>query len=96
MLVALALDSASAQQLGHKLLGSAGIDAGVQAARGLTVIDHTLAMRISSAIGTATSFPSRALDSRATGSAVGVSYTHKAKGTPISRSRPELRWRAST
>jgi hypothetical protein len=69
-----------AQQLGYKLLGSAGIDAGVQAAPGWTVIDQSLrysASELRDRQGNV--LPIEGLSIRGTGSALGASYTTKPK-----------------
>jgi hypothetical protein len=71
-----------AQQLGYKLLGSAGIDAGVQATPGWTVIDQSLsygATELRNRQGNV--LPIQGLSMRATGSAFGASYTTKPKRT---------------
>ena len=76
LVLALASRPAQAQQLGYKLLGSAGIDAGVQAPPGLTVIDQSLhysASELRDRQGNV--LPIEGLSMRGTGSAFGVSYT---------------------
>jgi hypothetical protein len=74
---------AAAQQLGYKLLGSAGIDAGVQPAPGLAILSQTLhyaASELRDRQGNGV--PIDGLNIDATGSALGVSYTSKPKGAP--------------
>lgn len=72
-----------AQQLGYKLLGSAGIDAGVQPPPGLAILSQTLrydASELRNREGDVV--PIQGLSMKATGSALGVSYTSKPKGAP--------------
>jgi len=79
--LALASRSMSAQQLGYKLLGSAGIDAGVQAPAGLTVINQSLhygASQLRDRQGNAIAIDGLSIS--ATGSALGASYTTKLRG----------------
>jgi len=74
---------AAGQQLGYKLLGSAGIDAGVQPSPGLAILSQTLhyaASEVRDRQGNVV--PIDGLDIDATGSALGVSYTAKSKGAP--------------
>ena len=83
VLVALAFRSATAQQLGYKLLGSAGIDAGVQPPAGLAIVEQTLhyhATQVRNRDGDVV--PIDGLTMNATGSALGVSYTSKRRSTP--------------
>jgi hypothetical protein len=85
LLAALALPwrPAAAQQLGYKLLGSAGIDAGVQPPSGLAIVSQTLhydASELRDRQGNVV--PIEGLSMKATGSALGVSYTTKPKGAP--------------
>ena len=73
----------AAQQLGYKLLGSAGIDAGVQPPPGLTVIDQTLhyaASELRDRLGNVV--PIDGLNIRGTGTALGASFTHKTRAAP--------------
>jgi hypothetical protein len=73
----------NAQQLGYKLLGSAGIDAGVQTPPGLAIVSQTLhydASELRDREGNVA--PIDGLSIAATGSALGVSYTSKPKGAP--------------
>ncbi len=84
-LFALALGSRSvlAQQLGYKLLGSVGIDAGVQPPAGLTVISQSLrysASELRDRGGNVAAI--EGLSMKATGSAFGASYTTKPRGSP--------------
>ena len=75
--------AAAQQQLGYKLLGSAGIDAGVQPLPGLVVISQTLhygASQLRDREGNLVAIDGLSID--ATGSALGASYTSKAKGAP--------------
>jgi hypothetical protein len=79
----LALRPVAAQQLGYKLLGSAGIDAGVQAPPGLAVVSQTLhfgSSQLRDREGNVVAIDG--LNINATGSALGVSYTSKTKGAP--------------
>jgi len=82
--LALALTrSIPAQQLGYKLLGNAGIDAGVQGPPGLTVINQSLhygASELRDRQGNVV--PIEGLSMRATGSALGASYTTKPRRAP--------------
>jgi hypothetical protein len=73
----------AAQQLGYKLLGSAGIDAGVQPPPGWAIVSQTLhydASEIRDRQGNVA--PIAGLNIDATGTALGVSYTSKPKGAP--------------
>jgi hypothetical protein len=89
--------AASAQQLGYKLLGSAGIDAGVQPPPGLAIVSQTLSYAATDLRDrNGNSVPIDGLRMRATGSALGVSYTVKkpsapyltfAAGLPVARIR---------
>ena len=84
-LFALALVSrpVPAQQLGYKLLGSAGIDAGVQPPGGLTVINQSLrygASELRNREGDVAAI--EGLSMSAIGSAFGVSYTTKPRRSP--------------
>ena len=75
--------SVSAQQLGYKLLGNAGIDAGVQQQPGLAIIDQVLhygANELRDRQGNVV--PITGLDMSGTGSALGVSYTSESTRTP--------------
>jgi len=81
-LLTLALPSRplTAQQLGYKLLGSAGIDAGVQPPPGLAIVSqalHFAANELRDRAGNVV--PVDGLDIDATGLALGVSYTSKPK-----------------
>jgi len=81
--LALAVRPLAAQQLGYKLLGSAGIDAGVQAPPGLFVVNQTLhygASQLRDREGNVV--PIDGLSINATGSALGMSYTTKTTGAP--------------
>ena len=83
LLLALTVRPAPAQQLGYKLLGSAGIDAGVQPPPGLTVIDQTLhygAGELRDRQGNIV--PIDGLSLSATGTALGASYTTKPRRLP--------------
>ena len=74
--LALAVGPAPAQQLGYKLLGSTGIDAGVQQPPGLVFLNQTLtygASELHDRDGNVV--PIDGLHMRATGSALGASYT---------------------
>jgi len=82
-ILSLAVRSASAQQLGYKLLGSAGIDAGVQPPPGLAIVSQTLsygANELRDRDGDRV--PIDGLRMRATGTALGVSYTVKKPSAP--------------
>jgi hypothetical protein len=82
-MLVLPLRTVTAQQLGYKLLGSAGIDAGVQPPPGLAIVGQTLhfsASEIRDRQGTIV--PIDGLSIEATGSALGVSYTTKTKRAP--------------
>jgi hypothetical protein len=95
--LALAVHPASAQQLGYKLLGSAGIDAGVQPPPGLAIVSQTLSYAASELRDRDGDLvPIDGLRMRATGSALGVSFTMKkprapyltfAAGLPVARIR---------
>ena len=79
----LPLRPVASQQLGYKLLGSAGIDAGVQPPPGLAIVSQTLhydASEIRDRQGNVA--PIEGLNIDATGAALGVSYTSKPKGAP--------------
>ena len=81
-LLTLALPSRplTAQQLGYKLLGSAGIDAGVQPPPGLAIVSqalHFAANELRDRAGNVV--PVDGLDIDATGLALGLSYTSKPK-----------------
>jgi hypothetical protein len=81
--LALSARSAAGQQLGYKLLGSAGIDAGVQPPPGLALVDQLLhygSNELRDRDGRVV--PIDGLEMRATGTALGVSYTSKARGAP--------------
>ena len=81
--LALPLRPTAAQQLGYKLLGSAGIDAGVQPSTGVAIVSQTLhydASELRDRQGNVV--PIDGLSMKATGSALGVSYTSKPKGAP--------------
>lgn len=74
---------AGQQQLGYKLLGSAGIDAGVQSMPGLFVIDRVLdysAGELRDRQGNVV--PIDGLDIHAIGNGLGAAYTMKARGAP--------------
>jgi len=80
VMCALAAHEARAQQLGYKLLGTVGIDAGVQSPPGLVVIEqllHFASTQIRDARGNVV--PIDGLNMNATGSALGVSYTNNGK-----------------
>jgi len=67
---------AHAQQLGYKLLGGAGIDAGVQPPAGLAIIDRVLHYRSTELRGRdGEVVPIDGLDIKATGMALGASFT---------------------
>jgi hypothetical protein len=73
----------AAQQLGYKLLGETGIDAGVQGPAGLTVIDQSLhygATQLRDRQGNV--LPIDGLRISGTGSALGASYIAKPNGAP--------------
>ena len=79
----LALRPVVAQQLGYKLLGTTGIDAGVQPPPGLFVVSQSIrydASQLRDREGNVLPIDGLSID--ATGSAVGVSYTAKTKGAP--------------
>jgi hypothetical protein len=81
--LALPFRPTAAQQLGYKLLGSAGIDAGVQPPAGLAIVSQTLhydASELRDRQGNVV--PIDGLSMKATGSALGVSYTSKTKRAP--------------
>ncbi len=81
--LALGARSLAAQQLGYKLLGSAGIDAGVQAPVGITVMDQSLrydADQLRDREGNV--IPIAGLGIAGTGSSFGASYTVKPKNAP--------------
>jgi hypothetical protein len=81
--LALAVNAATAQQLGNKLLGSAGIDAGAQPPPGLAIVDQSLHYGASELLDRqGNKVPIVGLEMRATGSALGASYTSKTKGAP--------------
>ena len=74
---------AAQQQLGYKLLGSTGIDAGVQPLPGLAVVSQTLhygSSQLRDREGNVVPIDGLSID--ATGSALGVAYTSKTKGAP--------------
>lgn len=80
----LAAKSASAQQLGHKLLGGIGIDAGTQAMPGLFIIDrfgyyHSGTLRDQRG----REVPIRGLDIDAYGNIFGLSLTLKLRSEPF-------------
>ena len=71
------------QQLGYKLLGSTGIDAGVQSPPGLFVVSQTLhygSSQLRDREGNAVPIDGLSID--ATGSALGLSYTSKTLHAP--------------
>lgn len=75
--------AAAQQQLGYKLLGSAGIDAGVQPLPGLAVVSQMLhygASQLRDREGNVVPIDGLGID--ATGLALGASYTSKTKGAP--------------
>ncbi len=81
--LALGAHALPAQQLGYKLLGGAGIDAGVQASPGFTLMSQSLrydANQLRDRQGNVV--PIGGLDISGTGSAFGVSYTGKPKRAP--------------
>lgn len=83
MLGALALQPAEAQQLGYKLLGSVGIDAGALAPPGLALIDQSIhygSSQLRDRDGNVV--PIAGLRIAATGSALGVAYTTKTRAAP--------------
>ena len=81
--LSLAIRPASAQQLGYKLLGSAGIDAGVQPPPGLAIVSQTLSYAANELRDRdGDPVPIDGLRMRATGSALGVSYTVKKSSSP--------------
>jgi hypothetical protein len=80
---AVAIDGAAAQQLGYKVLGSAGITAGVEAPPGLFVVTRFLrysAGQVRDRSGNP--LPIAGLDADAFAAAIGVSYTTKHANTP--------------
>jgi hypothetical protein len=71
---------AHAQQLGYKLLGSAGIDAGVQPPAGLAIIDRVLHYQANELRGrNGELVPIDGLEIRATGMALGAALTTEIK-----------------
>jgi hypothetical protein len=83
LLGALALHPAEAQQLGYKLLGSVGIDAGAQPPPGLALVDQSIqfgSSRLRDRQGNVV--PIEGLSISASGSALGVSYTSKTRAAP--------------
>jgi hypothetical protein len=83
MLGALALHPAEAQQLGYKLLGSLGIDAGAQPPPGLAVVDQSIhfgSSQLRDREGNVV--PIEGLRMTAAGSALGFSYTSKTRAAP--------------
>jgi len=77
----LAAHEAQSQQLGYKLLGTVGIDAGVQSPPGLAIVEqlvHYTSSQIRDAAGNVV--PIDGLSMNATGSALGASYTTNSRG----------------
>jgi hypothetical protein len=83
MLFALALHQADAQQLGYKLLGSIGIDAGAQPPPGLALVDQSIHFGSSQLLDRQGNVvPIDGLHIAAWGSALGISYTTKTRAAP--------------
>jgi hypothetical protein len=83
LLGALALHPAEAQQLGYKLLGSVGIDAGAQPPPGLALVDQSIRFGSSELRDRQGNVvPVAGLSISASGSALGVSYTSKTRAAP--------------
>ena len=83
MLGALASRPAEAQQLGYKLLGSIGIDAGAQPPPGLALVDQSIHFASSQLLDRNGSVvPIDGLRMTASGSALGISYTTKTRAAP--------------
>jgi hypothetical protein len=77
------LHRAEAQQLGYKLLGSVGIDAGAQPPPGLALVDQSIhfgSSQLRDRFGNVV--PIEGLSIRASGSALGISYTSKTRAAP--------------
>jgi hypothetical protein len=84
LLVALASRPADAQQLGYKLLGSLGIDAGTQPPPGLAFVDQSIRFGSSQLLDRQGNVvPIDGLRIAAWGSALGVSYTTKTRAAPF-------------
>jgi hypothetical protein len=84
LLVALASRPADAQQLGYKLLGSLGIDAGTQPPPGLAFVDQSIHFGSSQLLDRQGNVvPIDGLRIAAWGSALGVSYTTKTRAAPF-------------
>ncbi len=83
LLGALASRPAEAQQLGYKLLGSLGIDAGAQAPPGLAIVDQSIRFGSSQVLDRQGNVvPIDGLHITAWGSALGASYTTKTRAAP--------------
>jgi len=83
LLGALASRPAEGQQLGYKLLGSLGIDAGVQPPPGLALVDQSIhygSSQLRDVQGNVV--PIEGLSISASGSALGLSYTSKTRAAP--------------
>ena len=79
-IVVLSSATADAQQLGYKLLGSAGIDAGVQPPPGVAIIDRVLNYKSTELRGRhGEVVPIDGLDINATGMALGAALTTEVK-----------------
>ncbi len=79
----LASRPAAAQQLGYKLLGSLGIDAGAQAPPGLALVDQSIHFGSSQVLDRQGNVvPIDGLHIAAWGSALGASYTTKTRAAP--------------
>src|SRR5262249_32302619 len=93
--VALAGTPASAQQLGTKIMGGLGIDAGTQSPPGLYLIDRFLQFTATKARDrNGDLLPIRGLDILARGNAIGVSYTlapHRSPYLTVAASVPWAR-----
>jgi hypothetical protein len=84
LLGALALHPADAQQLGYKLLGSLGIDAGAQPPPGLALVDQSIHFGSSQVVDREGNVvPIDGLHIAALGSALGLSYTTKTRAAPF-------------
>jgi hypothetical protein len=84
VLAVLTSRSAEAQQLGYKLLGSLGIDAGAQPPPGLALVDQSIHFGSSQLIDRQGNVvPIDGLDIAALGSALGISYTTKTRAAPF-------------
>ena len=84
MLCALASHPADSQQLGYKLLGSLGIDAGAQPPPGLAIVDQSIHFGSSQVLDRQGHLvPIDGLHIAAWGSALGISYTTETRAAPF-------------